>query len=293
MSRAPHIRSAGLIDGCRPNGGLLACEQLLSSDVAPGAAVPPLASVRRAFFACTHRHLASLCCELSYRQGCSHWHHAACNSQSTGGVPETVGLIPACSLCRHGPIDEWAPALVLFTSGSTAAPKAVPLTHAGLLWTAESKIYSEGHDSHAAAGRAHAGSVCMLPTFHVISLVCNVIFNLYIGARVVVDAEAARRPLSPEIVYEAVRQLRPSVLETVPWILEALAERISADPSAAGPLVALRHVVYGGAPLSARALRALHAAGVRVCTQYGQTELSMGCMLGFQARASFFDALSA
>lgn len=79
------------------------------------------------------------------------------------------------------------------------------------------------------------------------------------------------------------------MLETVPWILEALAERISADTTssqsadARAPLVALRHVVYGGAPLSARALRALHAAGVRVCTQYGQTELAMAVMLGFQA----------
>lgn len=43
----------------------------------------------------------------------------------------------------------------------------------------------------------------MLPTFHVISLVCNVVFNLYVGARVIIDAGAARRPLSPEIVYEA------------------------------------------------------------------------------------------
>lgn len=154
-------------------------------------------------------------------------------------------VLHASFLRSHAAIDEWAPAIVIFTSGSTATPKArfihndrtrpdtternlrkgsrsllsharcvrppacpacrqaVPLTHAGLMWTAESKLASEGHDAAAAAGKPHSGSVCMLPAFHVISLVCNVIFNHYVGTRVIVDAGAARRPLSPEIVYEA------------------------------------------------------------------------------------------
>eukprot|EP00966_Prymnesium_polylepis_P117703 2721071-Prymnesium_polylepis.1 len=67
----------------------------------------------------------------------------------------------------------------MFTSGSTSTPKAVPLTHSGLLWNCEQKRAV----SPGLAGAPNAGTLSFLPNFHVIGFTNNFLFNLYAGIR--------------------------------------------------------------------------------------------------------------
>ena len=84
----------------------------MSSEPGAGGAVPPLASVR-----------------------CGLFGRFLCVPHSPRTVLVRLSLVPHPTapppLRSHARIDEWSPAFVLYTSGSTAAPKAVPLTHAG------------------------------------------------------------------------------------------------------------------------------------------------------------------
>lgn len=70
-------------------------------------------------------------------------------------------------------------AVIMFTSGSTSVPKAVPLTHQGLCWLFESKGLAEGYPDVP----NHGGALCFMPCFHVMGFCNNFLFNLYTGAR--------------------------------------------------------------------------------------------------------------
>lgn len=101
-------------------------------------------------------------------------------------------------------------ALIMFTSGSTATPKGVPLTHAGLLWNFALKLSS----SPELTDDDDAGTLSLLPNFHVIGLCNNFLFNLFAGVRCAVDRDAALRPLNARRLLAACNVLRPSVLDT-------------------------------------------------------------------------------
>jgi long-subunit acyl-CoA synthetase (AMP-forming) len=62
----------------------------------------------------------------------------------------------------------------MFTSGSTATPKAVPLTHGGLLWNCEQRQLV----SPDLVAASNASTLSFLPNFHVIGFVNNFLFNL-------------------------------------------------------------------------------------------------------------------
>ena len=98
-------------------------------------------------------------------------------------------------------------AAVFFTGGTTGTPKPVPHTHMGLAWLSERSLDVLPRGS----------SVCFTPYFHVMGFVANLVFNLYAGCGAYVLADADVAPSAP-LMLQACEELRPAVLNTVPWV---------------------------------------------------------------------------
>ena len=112
----------------------------------------------------------------------------AVHTDPTDGSSITVGLPQVDA--DVSPSDT---AVIMFTSGTSSLPKAVPLTHGGLLWSCAAKAQAErehlGLDFMSPAswgGQGHAqqllhrGTLAFLPTFHVIGFTNNFLYNLLV-----------------------------------------------------------------------------------------------------------------
>jgi acyl-CoA synthetase (AMP-forming)/AMP-acid ligase II len=169
-------------------------------------------------------------------------------------------------------------AAVFFTGGTTGTPKAVPHTHAGLLWIAQRLRTAVPEPFEDAVD--NRGTVCFTPFFHVMGFVANTVFNLVNGCRAALLASHEAR-LSPSLIVAAVRELRPSCVNTVPWIVEGLVAAISdGDAEAIDAVSSLHLLTYGGAALAPHCPPVLREHGVRVACTYGQTELAGPVMYG-------------
>ena len=151
-------------------------------------------------------------------------------------------------------------AIVLFTSGTTSAPKAVELSHANLT------SYITGTVEFCSAEPQDAALICV-PPYHIAG-VNAALSNLYAGRRMVYlrefDADAWVRLAAVERVTTAT--VVPTMLDRIVGVLE---HRPTGLP-------ALRNLAYGGSkvplPLVRRALRLLPDVGF--VNAYGLTETS-------------------
>ena len=170
-------------------------------------------------------------------------------SPATGtGVPEAA---------EPGPDDE---AVLLMTSGTTAAPKSAVLRHRHLV----SYILGSVEFGSADAGDAVLVSV---PPYH-IAAVTNLLSNLYRGRRIVyLDRFTARGWLEAASAEGATHAM------VVPTMLARIVDELEAGAPVPRRL---RSLSYGGAPLSprilARALALLPDVGF--VNAYGLTETS-------------------
>lgn len=150
-------------------------------------------------------------------------------------------------------------ALVFFTSGSTSRPKPVLHTYETLIWAASNYTYPSGCSS----------TLCFLPNFHVIMTNHNFLFPLSRGICVSVHGADATEVITADMVLKAAEALSPTIIDTVPFIMEAWS-RLS--PEDLKPLSRCAHVQSGGAALPDAVAQSLLDAGVPVREQYGQTE---------------------
>ena len=174
-------------------------------------------------------------------------------------------------------VDDDATAVLLFTSGTTAQPKAVMLRHENLVSYILSTVDLGQADEHEAA-------LVAVPPYHV-AAVGSALSNVYAGRRVIhlpdFDAAAWLSLIRDENVTSAM---------VVPTMLSRVLD-VLGDEQADAP--ALQLISYGGArmprPVLEKALRAFPNTGF--CNAYGLTETSSTiALLGPEDHRAALDA---
>jgi acyl-CoA synthetase (AMP-forming)/AMP-acid ligase II len=184
------------------------------------------------------------------------WLATAAATPAGGTTPAGTG--PAAPATP--PASDTAPAVLLFTSGTTAEPKCVVLRHSHLL------SYVLGTVDFGTAGPSDCALVSV-PPYHV-AAVGSALSNIYAGRRI-----AYLPDFSPQAWLATVRDEGVTSAMVVPTMLARIVEYLSGAPADCPRLTSL---AYGGArmpaPLLAAALRAFPATGF--VNAYGLTETS-------------------
>jgi long-chain acyl-CoA synthetase len=188
-------------------------------------------------------------------------------------------------------------AALLYTSGTTADPKGVMITHANLMGEAE-----------AVFGWVHIGPddalLGVLPLFHVLSQMANIFLPLVRGSRVVF-----LETLNTTELLRALQQRQITAFAVVPQFFYLIHERIFREVSQRGKLAGLglralmaitrfsrrlgwnpgrlffrtihntlgkrmRYLVTGGSRFDPQIGRDFHALGIDILQAYGLTETS-------------------
>jgi acyl-CoA synthetase (AMP-forming)/AMP-acid ligase II len=169
-----------------------------------------------------------------------------------------LSSLPAEFVPPEAPFDDDEVAVVLYTSGTTSAPKAALLRHRHLM------AYLLGTVEFASAGPDETVLVTV-PPYHVAG-VANILSNLFAGRRLVF-----LRSFDPQVWLDTVRAERVTHAMVVPTMLARLVAsldgRIADAPS-------LRTLSYGGAKVPERVLRAAIEAfpATGFVNAYGLTE---------------------
>ena len=170
------------------------------------------------------------------------------------------GTPTAQSLALAGTEDDPV-AVVLYTSGTTSAPKAALLRHRHLLAYVWNTVEFGSADASDAA-------LVGVPPYHVAGL-ANVLTNLYAGRRLVYLAA-----FDPNAWLATVRSEQVSHALLVPTMLARVVAELNASGTADAAVPTLRSLAYGGArmprPVLEEALRLFPTAGF--VNAYGLTE---------------------
>jgi acyl-CoA synthetase (AMP-forming)/AMP-acid ligase II/1-acyl-sn-glycerol-3-phosphate acyltransferase/acyl carrier protein len=169
-------------------------------------------------------------------------------------------LLPNLVKARIPRPDASQPALILFTSGSERAPKAVPLTHANIL--------SELRAGILFLNLTQRESVLgFLPAFHSFGIVVTSLFPLLAGLRVVHHPD----PADAAGLARKIAAYRPTVLVGTPTFVDYITHR-----ALPGELSSLHLIVVGAEKCPARLVEACArvAPQAELLEGYGVTECS-------------------
>jgi malonyl-CoA/methylmalonyl-CoA synthetase len=163
------------------------------------------------------------------------------------------------------------PLLVLYTSGTTGAPKGAVLTARNVASNLDALASAWGLTERDRI--VHA-----LPLFHVHGLCLGLFGALRSGASL--DWRSRFDPVELASRFDR----GATVLYAVPTMYHRLVERAESDPVVAAQLARARLLVSGSAPLATREFHRIErACGQRVLERYGLTETLINCAVRHDA----------
>jgi fatty-acyl-CoA synthase len=169
-----------------------------------------------------------------------------------------------------GPVDipNDAPALIMYTSGTTGRPKGAVLTHTNLAGQAITNLFTTGADINNDVG------FIGVPLFHIAGI-GNVITGLLLGLPTVLYPLGA---FDPGALLDVLEAEKVTAIFLVPAQWQAVCAAQRANPRE----LQLRVLSWGAAPASDTLLRDMSETfpGSQILAAFGQTEMSpVTCML--------------
>jgi long-chain acyl-CoA synthetase len=204
-----------------------------------------------------------------------------------------VGPLPGADTTAHSPAAPGDLASILFTSGTTLAPKAVPLTHDNFLSNVRAVLQP--------VGSSRERVISLLPLHHVFEFVMGLLVPVSGQGTITYIPE-----IKPAEILWTMNMTRPTLMVVVPRLLDLLLGGVRQKVAAAGPLRAfgfraltafsertggrhgralfrgvheafggsLRRFIGGGSTLEPRLARSWTTLGFEVTEGYGLTETS-------------------
>lgn len=172
-----------------------------------------------------------------------------------------LAALPNDVMPGDAPFDDDAVAIVLYTSGTTAAPKSALLRHRHLM------AYLLGAVEFGSAADDEAVLVSV-PPYHVAGL-ANMLSNTFAGRRMIY-----LRAFDPTVWLDTVRREGITNAMVVPTMLARIVDAVAAQGPGPADVPTLRTLSYGGAKVSERILRDALARfpDVGFVNAYGLTE---------------------
>jgi acyl-CoA synthetase (AMP-forming)/AMP-acid ligase II len=156
-------------------------------------------------------------------------------------------------------VPDSATALLGYTSGTTAAPKGVPITHGALI-----KWFRAASTEPSVDGDSDDVGLMVMPNFHLAGTLVS-LPALYHGASL-----ATLPAFEPTAFIFAVTEHRPTVTCLVPTALQMLLDHKSEQPA---DFSSLRRILYAGSPIGQNTLQqALDTFECDFVQFYGTTE---------------------
>ena len=140
-------------------------------------------------------------------------------------------------------------ACILFTSGTTAAGKAVMLSHRAMV----------AGSCHNVVGHPFEAQLAILPMHHVAGF-ATVLNTWYLGRIVCLGQDF-------KYLYRYLEAMEPDYVLTVPSILQAILRKVNR-----GTCWNLKLLGCGGAKFQPEVIQALNDRGIRILQSYGATE---------------------